>query len=53
MRSPNQLQKLIEKSLGLMHIAGLWTHVVDNKKQAWRGLKKTVDAHSTYDCVFS
>jgi hypothetical protein len=43
MRTPNQLQQLVEKSLRLVHIAGLWTHVVDNKKQALRGLKKIVN----------
>ncbi len=37
------MQELIEKLLWLTHVAGLWTFVVDIKKQASRGVKKTVD----------
>jgi hypothetical protein len=43
MRNPNQVQQPIEKSLWLARVAGLWTHVVNNKKQALKGLKKIVN----------
>ncbi len=36
----NQVQQLVEELLWLEHVAGLWTHVIDSKKQALRGLKK-------------
>jgi hypothetical protein len=41
-RNPNQVQH-VEESLWLMHIARLWTCVIDSNKQALRGLKKIVD----------
>jgi hypothetical protein len=43
MRKPDQVQQLIEESLWLVHVARLWTRVVDSKKQALSGLKKTID----------
>jgi len=33
----------MEKLLWFTHAAKLWTHVVNNKKQALRGLKKIVN----------
>jgi hypothetical protein len=36
----DQVQYLVEESLWLEHVAWLWTHVIDSKKQALRGLKK-------------
>jgi hypothetical protein len=33
----------IEKLLWLPQVAGLWTNIIDSKKQALRGLKKAVD----------
>ncbi len=41
--NPNQVQQLVEESLWLAHVVGLWTRVIDSKKQASRGLKKIVD----------
>jgi hypothetical protein len=40
---PNQMEQLTEKSLWLAHVAKLWTHTIDNKKQASKGLKKIID----------
>jgi hypothetical protein len=37
---PDQVQQPIEKSIWFAHVAWLWTHVVDSKKQTLRGLKK-------------
>jgi hypothetical protein len=42
-RNPDQMQQPIEELLLLVHTARLWTCIIDNKKQALRGLKKTVD----------
>jgi hypothetical protein len=39
----NQVQQFGEKSLWLTHVAGLWTCVVNSKKQASMGLKKIID----------
>jgi len=41
--NPNQVQQPTEESLWRAHIVGLWTRVIDSKKQASGGLKKTVD----------
>jgi hypothetical protein len=43
MKNLDQVQQFIEKLLWFMHVAGLWTHIIDSKKQASRGLKKTID----------
>jgi hypothetical protein len=37
------MQQFVEELLWFAHVVGLWTCVVDNKKQASKGLKKTVD----------
>jgi hypothetical protein len=37
------MQHPVEELLWFAHVVRLWTHVVDNKKQALRGLKKNVD----------
>jgi hypothetical protein len=37
------MQQPVEELLWLVHTARLWTCIIDNKKQALRGLKKTVD----------
>jgi hypothetical protein len=42
MKNLDQVQQLVEESLWLVHIARLWTHIVDSKKEASKGLK-TVD----------
>jgi hypothetical protein len=39
----NQVQQFAEESLWLAHVAGLWMHIVNCKKQALRGLKEIVD----------
>jgi RNase P/RNase MRP subunit p29 len=41
--NPNQVQQLAEESLWRAHVVGLWTRVIDSKKQALKGLKETVD----------
>jgi hypothetical protein len=43
MKNLDQMQQLVEKSIWLVHVVGLWTHDVYSKKQASRGLKKTID----------
>jgi len=43
MRNLDQMQQLAEESLWLAHVAGLWTCIIDSKKQASRGLNKTID----------
>jgi hypothetical protein len=43
MKNPDQVQQLVEKLLWLVHIARLCTRIVDSKKQASRGLKKTAN----------
>jgi hypothetical protein len=43
MMNPNQVQQLAKKVLWLMHAASLCTHVINSKKQALRGLKKSTD----------
>jgi hypothetical protein len=43
MKNLDQVQQPIEKLLWLAHAAWLWTHVVDNKKQTLKGLKKIVN----------
>jgi hypothetical protein len=40
---PWQVQQLAKESLWLVHVIGLWTCNVDSKKQASKGLKKTID----------
>jgi hypothetical protein len=40
MKNPNEMQQPAEKSLWLAHTTGLWIHVIYNKKQASKGLKK-------------
>jgi hypothetical protein len=41
MRNPNQVQQPAEKSINMAcHSAKLWTHAVNNKKQASKGLMK-------------
>ncbi len=37
------MQEHVEESLWFVNIAKLWTHVVDSKKQASKGLEKIVD----------
>jgi hypothetical protein len=37
------VQQLAEESLWLTHAARLWTHIVDNKKQTLKGLKRITD----------
>jgi hypothetical protein len=39
-RNPDQVQQPAKESLWLVHIAKLWTHVVNTKRWALRGLKK-------------
>jgi hypothetical protein len=43
MKNPNQALQPIEESLWLAHVIGLWTHAVKIKKQAFKGLNKTID----------
>jgi len=43
MRNLDQVEQLVEKSIWLMHIVRLWTHVVDSEKNTSRGLTKTID----------
>jgi hypothetical protein len=40
---PEQVQEPAEESLWLVDVARLCTHIVDNKNQASKGLKKIVD----------
>jgi hypothetical protein len=40
MRNPDQMQQPVEKSLWLVHIVGLWTHIIDSEKQESKGLMK-------------
>ncbi len=44
MKNLNQMQQLIEESLWLVHVVGLWTHKVDSEKQTLRGLMIVDDA---------
>jgi hypothetical protein len=43
MRNLDQVQQFVEELLWFMHVAGLWTHIIDSKKQESRGLKKIID----------
>ncbi len=43
MKNIDQVQQPTEELLWLMHVAGLWTKVVNNKKQVLKGLKKIVN----------
>jgi len=43
LRNLNQVQQPAEELLWLAHAIRLWTHIVDSKKQASRGLKMTND----------
>jgi hypothetical protein len=43
MKNPDQVQQLAKELLWLVHAIRLWTHAVNNKKQASRGLKKTTN----------
>jgi hypothetical protein len=39
MENPHQVQQRAKESLWLTHVARLWTCIVNNKKQALKGLK--------------
>jgi hypothetical protein len=43
LRNFNKVQQPTEELLWLAHAIRLWTHIVDSKKQALRGLKMTDD----------
>jgi hypothetical protein len=43
MKNLDQMQQLAKNAIWLAHVVGLWTRDVYNKKQASKGLKKTVD----------
>jgi hypothetical protein len=40
MKNPDQVQQPIKESMWLVHTAGLWICIINNKTQALRGLKK-------------
>jgi hypothetical protein len=42
-RNIDQMQQLAKGSIWLAHVARLWTCIIDSKKQASRGLNKTID----------
>jgi hypothetical protein len=42
MKNPNQVQQHIEESLWLVHITGLWTCTIDNKKTS---IERTKEGH--------
>ncbi len=44
-RKTDQVQQPVEESLWFAHVAGLFTYVVDSKKQASKELKRI--AHDT------
>jgi hypothetical protein len=41
--NPDQMQQPTEELLWLVHVGGLWIHIVNSKKQTLRGLKKIID----------
>jgi hypothetical protein len=43
MKNLDQVQQPIKKSLWLVHVVELWTHIVNSEKQALRGLKNIID----------
>jgi hypothetical protein len=43
MRNLNQMQQPVKELLWLVHVARLWTHHVDSKKQASEANKKDLN----------
>jgi hypothetical protein len=43
MKNLDQVQQPVEELLWFANVTRLWTYVVDSKKQASKGLKKTID----------
>jgi hypothetical protein len=43
MKNPSQMQQPTKELLWLAHDVGLWTCIINSKKQALRGLMKIID----------